>query len=115
MTIAVDWDVNNQKKTNTHPHDESILIMKLTLDGLEIRSPYSLKQGQIKNKCVSGTSLKILGSFPGKNINLCILKGIFPFKMHKIIFFPFKMHKIIFFPFKMHKILFFYRKLEKKF
>ena len=45
------------------------------------------------------TGLKILGRvgthiffhcffFSGKNIILCILKGISPFKMHKIIYFP---------------------------
>ena len=39
------------------------------------------------------TGLKILGCvgthfFSGKNIILCILKGISPFKMHKFIFFP---------------------------
>ena len=46
-----------------------------------------------KNKCVSGIGLKILGRVGThfflwkKNIILCILKGIPPFKMHKIIFF----------------------------
>ena len=31
---------------------------------------------------------RIFFRFSGKNIILCILKGISPFKMHKIIFFP---------------------------
>ena len=45
--------------------------------------------------------LKILGRggthlFPGKNIILCILKGILPFKMHKVIFFfPENLKKIL--------------------
>ena len=57
--------------------------------------------------------LKILGIctkgghtfFSGKkNIILCILKGISPFKMHKIIDIShFKMHKIIVFPQKTSK------------
>ena len=54
--------------------------------------------GQIKNMCVSGNISKILGGvgtpiffnhfFLEKNIILCILKGMLPFKMHKIIYFP---------------------------
>ena len=43
--------------------------------------------------------------FLEKNIILCILKGILPFKMHKIIFFPFKIHKIIFLPEILKRIL----------
>ena len=46
------------------------------------------------------TGLKILGRvgtniffFSGKNIILCILKGILPFKMHKIIYFSRKPEK----------------------
>ena len=31
---------------------------------------------------------RIFYRFSGKDINLCILKGKMPFKMHKIIFFP---------------------------
>ena len=33
--------------------------------------------------------------FSGKNMILCILKGISPFKMHKIIYFPENMKKIL--------------------
>ena len=36
--------------------------------------------------------------FLGKKIILCILKGISPFKMHKIIFFPEKLKKSRFHP-----------------
>ena len=54
---------------------------------------------------------RIFFRFSGKNMILSILKGISPFKLHKLIFWkkmlilcilkgemPFKMHKIIFFP-----------------
>ena len=51
------------------------------------------------------TILKILGkvgthiffnySPPQKSIILCILKGILPFKMHKIIFFPENLKKLL--------------------
>ena len=46
------------------------------------------------------TGLKILGRvgthifFSGKNVILCILKGISPFKMHRIIFFLENLKKI---------------------
>ena len=53
-----------------------------------------LVEGQVKkNSVFQVAGLKILGRvgrhfFSGKkNIILCILKGILPFKMHKIIFF----------------------------
>ena len=59
--------------------------------------PQSLSQIK-KNKCVPVTCLNIIDwvgthffkiiFFMGKNIILCILKGILPFKMHKIIYFP---------------------------
>ena len=57
-----------------------------------------------KNKCVSGNGSEISARvvthiflnyyfFLEKNIMLCILKGISPFKMHKIIFFSRKPEK----------------------
>ena len=56
---------------------------------------------------VSG--LKILGRintyifFSGKNVILCILKGILPFKMHKIIVFPENLKKKLGFTSKFRK------------
>ena len=57
-----------------------------------------------KNKCVLGNGSEnffgrvgtpilffFLIFFSGKNIILCILKGISPFKMNKILFFPEKL------------------------
>ena len=47
-----------------------------------------------------GTHIFLIFFFQEKNIILCILKDISPFKMHNIIFFsisPFKIHKIFFF------------------
>ena len=40
----------------------------------------------------------VLKKIWNKKIIICILKGIAPFNMHKIIYFPFNMHKIIYFP-----------------
>ena len=37
----------------------------------------------------------LINFFLEKNIILCILKGILPFKTHKIIFFPETLRKII--------------------
>ena len=59
-----------------------------------------------KNKCISGngsenfrlgrhTCFFYIFFFLEKNIILCILKGILPFKMHKIIFFPENLKKIL--------------------
>ena len=42
--------------------------------------------------------------FSGKNIILCILKGISPFKMHKIIFFPENLKKILGFTCKFRQV-----------
>ena len=42
--------------------------------------------------------------FPGKNIILCILKGISPFKMHKMIFFPENLKKVKFSPINLGRV-----------
>ena len=64
--------------------------------------PYLLKPNK-KVSVFRVTGLKILGregilflikNFSGKNMLLCILKGISPFRMHKIIFFPENLKKI---------------------
>ena len=55
---------------------------------------YPLLRPNKKNKCVSGNGYENFRSgrhtysFLEKNIILCILKCISPFKKHKIIFFP---------------------------
>ena len=51
------------------------------------------------------TAAKILGRvgahiFSGKKLIVCILKGISPFKMHKIIFFPENLKKSRFYQLK---------------
>ena len=67
-----------------------------------------------KNKCVSGngsenfrqgmhTYFFLTIFFLEKNIILCILKGISPFKMHKIIFFPENLKKFLGFTSKFRK------------
>ena len=73
------------------------------LDAPEILDDYCkfiFTLGQIK-KCVFRVrGLKILGRigtlfFLEKNIILCILKGISPFKMYQILFFPENLKKIL--------------------
>ena len=65
-------------------------ILEVPLSNIQ-NSLFTLRPDQ-KNKCVSGNGSEILGRvgthifflifFSGKNIILCILKGISPFKMH---------------------------------
>ena len=77
---------------------------------IEIMKNYQTCKAKLKkkyNKRVSGNESEILGRvgthtifflnnfFFGKNIILCILKGILPFKMHKVIFFPENMKTIL--------------------
>ena len=57
-------------------------------------------QAKLKISVFQVTGLKILGRvgtlfFLTKNITLCILKGISPFKMHKIIYFSENLTKIL--------------------
>ena len=73
----------------TNRLNETVLLSSQNICDIKLMRPNK------KNKCVSG--LKNLGrggtfflkkKFLEKNKILCILKGILPFKMHKIIFFP---------------------------
>ena len=55
------------------------------------RSSENCKSFVLQDKCNIEIFCPLVGThifFSGKNITLCVLKGILPFKMHEIIFFP---------------------------
>ena len=80
------------------PPDMELMLLNMFMWVLIAKLVFCLRPNK-KISVFRVTGLKILGRvgthfffnyffFPGKNIFSCILKGISPFKMHKIIYFP---------------------------